>query len=190
MRVKDEKKFEAISQAAIHLIITEGLSGASMSKIAKQAGVSAATIYIYFTNKEEMLSELYRNCKLKMSIDLLHNVDTDGDVEKGLRQLWRNLYRYIPDHAEEFSFLEQFENSPHVEKICKEMIENEFKPLFTMIERGKELGVIKNLPHEMIRAFGFFPIIRLTKEELLGNLTLTEELLEQAFDLAWNSLKA
>ena len=190
MRVKDEKKFEAISQAAIHLIITEGLSGASMSKIAKQAGVSAATIYIYFTNKEEMLSELYRSCKQKMSVELLKNVDTEGNIEKALRQLWRNLYRYIPTHAEEFSFLEQFENSPHVEKISKESIENEFKPLFTMLERGKEEGVIKNMPHEMIRSFGFFPIVRLTKEELLGNVILTEELLKQAFDMAWNSIKA
>ncbi|WP_094092917.1 TetR/AcrR family transcriptional regulator [Paenibacillus physcomitrellae] len=36
-----------------------GFAETSISKIAKKAGVSAATIYIYYENKEDMLSKIY-----------------------------------------------------------------------------------------------------------------------------------
>ncbi|MDB4867155.1 MAG: TetR family transcriptional regulator [Cohnella sp.] len=40
-----------------------------MSKIAKKAGVSASTIYVYFENKEDMLNKLYLSIKKKMSLN-------------------------------------------------------------------------------------------------------------------------
>ena len=51
MRHKDDSKREAISNAAIELITTIGFANTSMSKIAKAANVSPATIYVYFEKK-------------------------------------------------------------------------------------------------------------------------------------------
>ena len=36
------------------LILREGINGASVYKIAREAGVSPATIYIYYASKEEI----------------------------------------------------------------------------------------------------------------------------------------
>ena len=59
MRNRDLEKQQRIKRATVELILREGIAGASVSKIAKRAGVSAATIYVYYNSKEAMLSEVY-----------------------------------------------------------------------------------------------------------------------------------
>ena len=59
MRTRDQKKYDAIVRSSIELTNKFGLSGISISKIAKKANVSPATIYIYFENKEDLLTVIY-----------------------------------------------------------------------------------------------------------------------------------
>ena len=60
MRNKDPDKQHRIKAAMIRLILREGINGTSVSKIAKEAGVSPATIYVYYESKEDMLAEVFR----------------------------------------------------------------------------------------------------------------------------------
>ena len=59
MRMKDENKKAAITKAIIGLINEIGFANISMSKIAKATGLSAATLYVYYENKEDMLRKVY-----------------------------------------------------------------------------------------------------------------------------------
>ncbi|MBQ6372233.1 MAG: helix-turn-helix transcriptional regulator, partial [Oscillospiraceae bacterium] len=53
MRFKDLDKQQRIKEAMVSLILREGIDGTSVSKIAREAGVSPATIYVYYESKEE-----------------------------------------------------------------------------------------------------------------------------------------
>ena len=53
MRVRDEQKIELVHAATLNLVARIGLAGLTISMIAKEAGVAAGTIYIYFKNKED-----------------------------------------------------------------------------------------------------------------------------------------
>ena len=55
MRTRDEAKEAAIRKKAMELIVLEGFDGLSMHKLAKSAGVSVATIYIYYKDREDLL---------------------------------------------------------------------------------------------------------------------------------------
>ncbi|MBE5985782.1 MAG: TetR/AcrR family transcriptional regulator, partial [Paenibacillaceae bacterium] len=59
MRRKDDEKVRNIKEAVIKLILQEGFHGTSVSKIARLAGVSPATVYIYYENKDVMLHDIY-----------------------------------------------------------------------------------------------------------------------------------
>ena len=78
MRHKDDSKRVAISNAAIELITTIGFAETSMSKIAKAAKVSPATIYVYFENKEDILISLFEN-QMKVVLD---NMKSEISKEK------------------------------------------------------------------------------------------------------------
>ena len=51
MRTRDEKKEHAIRRRALEIIVERGFDGFSMQKLAKAAGVSPATLYIYFKDR-------------------------------------------------------------------------------------------------------------------------------------------
>ena len=55
MRTKDEFKQDALLKATIKLVNEIGFVSSSVSKIAKEAEISPATIYIYYKNKEDLL---------------------------------------------------------------------------------------------------------------------------------------
>ena len=58
LRTRDQTKVDKIKQAVLDLTSQEGLLGWSIAKLAKRAGVSPATVYIYYPNQDEMLKEL------------------------------------------------------------------------------------------------------------------------------------
>jgi len=56
MRVKTEERRLAILEIAKELFITKGFAQTSMSEIAKQVGGSKATLYNYFSSKEDIFA--------------------------------------------------------------------------------------------------------------------------------------
>ncbi|MBR3395145.1 MAG: helix-turn-helix transcriptional regulator, partial [Firmicutes bacterium] len=48
MRTRDPEKQKKIKEATVRLILREGINGASVAKIAREAEVSPATIYVYY----------------------------------------------------------------------------------------------------------------------------------------------
>jgi len=120
MRVKDEDKVTRIYRAAIKVINLDGFQGCSMTKIATEAGLSPATIYLYFENKDDMIKKLFIYLKSKMG-NSYFSQDTDLSPSKGtFRTIWLNHYQYIMDNMEEYHFLENFSNCPLIEHVDKE----------------------------------------------------------------------
>jgi len=66
-RTKSNEKRIALLNATLHLVNNNGFHDAPMSKIAKMADVSPATIYIYFDNKQDLINQLYLETKTSFS---------------------------------------------------------------------------------------------------------------------------
>ncbi|MDW6004497.1 TetR/AcrR family transcriptional regulator [Vibrio mangrovi] len=65
MRVKSEERRQAILEIAKDLFTTHGFDQTSMSAIAKQLGGSKATLYNYFSSKEEIFSAVMEDATKK-----------------------------------------------------------------------------------------------------------------------------
>src|SRR5699024_7513431 len=66
MRKIDKNKQRAIKQAVFDLSQSEGLFNMTTAKIAKTAGVSPATIYLYYQDKTDLLSRIYEEVKTNL----------------------------------------------------------------------------------------------------------------------------
>lgn len=188
MRFKDENKEYAIFDAAISLITANGFADTSMSKIAKTAGVSPATIYVYFENKEDMLNKTYAHVKKEMATVIARGLKPELSVAKAFKVIWENFYKYTVENAIKFAFTEQFANSPIVDRISKEEGMSYFLPLFDWFERGRKEKIFKDIPTELFAAFAFAPIISLAKQQNCGDVVLDEKTLAKAFDITWTAL--
>ncbi len=188
MRLKDEDKITRIYRAAIEVINNEGFQGSSMSKIAKKADVSAATIYLYFDNKDDMLNKLYIEMKSKMGNSyFMPNMDLSPS--KGtFRTIWINHYQYIMDNMDEYIFLENFANCPLIKHIEKEN-NLDYCPTFeALFEQAKAAKLITQIDNDIIFSLLFAPISNLVKKTKAAGITISTNDLIQIFESSWKSI--
>jgi len=188
MRIKDEDKVIRIYQAAIKVVNSDGFQGSSMSKIAKEAGVSAATIYLYFENKDDMIKKLFIHLKSKMGHSYFGDNDELSSSKGTFRTIWLNHYQYVMENMEEYNFLENFSNCPLIERIEKEK-KLDYCPAFeSLFEKSKLNGLILNLNNELIFSLLFSPINYLVKKSKSNETTLTTNEIIEVFDASWRAI--
>ncbi|MBO6092338.1 MAG: TetR/AcrR family transcriptional regulator, partial [Oscillospiraceae bacterium] len=112
MRVRDQDKQQRIKEAMVHLILREGIDGTSISKIAREACVSPATIYVYYNSKEDMLAEVFREYSRQPYQYLMRRVRPDMGGDELIETIVRGCYAFSREHEEVFSFVEQCSRCP------------------------------------------------------------------------------
>jgi AcrR family transcriptional regulator len=194
MRVKDLNKQEAIARKAIEMIVKEGFDGLSMHKLAKAAGVSVATIYIYYKDREDLLLQLYVNVMKQWNEEIMKDFDPDADFETGMRIQWRNRAAYIISYPTETWFMEQFRHSPLHGKAF-ELIGGAFKgDMKRFIQNAVAKKQLVQLPFEVYWSVAFAPLYQLVRfkthgrSQLNDNFVLTEDDIELALSLVIKAL--
>lgn len=156
MRKKDDQKQKNIKKAVIKLTLEEGFHGTSISKIAKAAGVSPATVYIYYENKEIMFHEIYLEYSEEIFHKLISKVHKDMDGKELIEVLIRSYYNYIQENEEIFRFVDQFSSCPALANSCGE--KKGIKDLNRLLDEQKKKKVIKDVQNHNINAIIFSPI--------------------------------
>ena len=189
MRTKDDEKEAALFEATVKLVNEIGFASSSVSKIAREAGVSPATIYVYYKNKEDLLVSTYIEIKLDLSKALLRDFNDKLPIRDILRNVWFNMFEYISNNLEYYKFVEQFSNSPYSSLVNKQEVEQYFVPLIKVLQTGIEQKIIKNVNFDILTAFMYHPITVLANPGLCQDFELNEENIETAFTLAWDAIK-
>lgn len=165
MRTKDPKKEAVVREKALELIVREGFDGFSMQKLAREAGVSPATLYIYFANKEDMLNQLYNDVQRTFTAVSLHDFDADLTFAEGLWKQWKNRLVFIEEYPHHFQFMEQFRNSPLINHSAIEF--SEFKDIMKrFISNAMNRGEIARIEPELFWAIAYGPFYTLIKFHL------------------------
>ena len=187
MRKKDDEKQRRIKNAVMHLILEQGFAGTSISKIAREAGVSPATVYIYYQNKEEMLKDIYIEYSEDVFGYLAQRAQPEMSAAELIETLIASYYSYIQENREIFSFVEQFAQCPAF--ACQCASRSGICRLFSMIDLYKQKGQIRNYSDESIAAILFSPVkslamdSRISEERRLAQLREVAALIEYALIL-------
>lgn len=189
MRLRDEKKQDSVIQTSIKLVNNLGFSGISISKIAEEAGVSPGTIYIYFKNKEDLFTKIYIDIRNRMSQAALQGIDESKSIEAQFKSIWHNFFTYALEHLDYLKYREQFEQTSMMNNIHEEEFEL-FKQVTNLFDKGIKEKRIKNYPLPFLIAFAFIPIITLLKFNFEGRITIDDDLIHQASEIAWKTVKA
>lgn len=189
MRTKDEVKQGALFQATVKVVNDIGFASSSVAKIAKEAGVSPATLYVYHKNKEDLLVSTYLEIKRKLSEVVMQGIDPGQPLRDIFRTIWFNMFAFTTKHPDYFEFFEQFSNSPINEQINQKNIDKMFKPVGDLIRAGIQQKIIKDHNVNIIAAFVFFPAIILSNPRMCRTFEMTQEQIDTSFNLAWDAIK-
>lgn len=186
---KSKDKRDALLQATLLLINQGGIQEASMSKVAKQAKVSPGTIYLYFENKQDLVNQLYLNIKALFSEKAFKDFNSEESVKDSFEKIWYRIAKFKTNQSEEASFLNQCDNTPMIDEESRQEGLKHLQPILDLWIRGQEEGLIKNIPPYLLYAFTIYPMAFLMNTKNSSLCKIDEQILEKAFEAAWDSIK-
>jgi AcrR family transcriptional regulator len=198
-RRKDARPQELLA-AALKLFVERGFAATRLDDIAKSAGVSKGTLYLYFSSKEELFKTMVRETIVPMigqaeemvsqfggtSAELFRAVITNWWQVMGNSDL-AGLCKLMVAEANNFPELAQFYND--------EVIARSDKMIVSMLERGIARGEIRPLSLEMAPQILIAPIIMMmiSKHSFLAckvEEAQTDQFIEQYIDIVLRGVLA
>ena len=194
MRNRDEHKEATIKTKAMEMIVLEGFEGLSMQKLAKAAGVSPATIYIYWKNRENLLNQLFHDVQDAFTESALRDFHPELTFADGLWLQWQNRLQFIRQFPVQFAFYEQFRHSPLINRgnlkfsLFKESMQQ-------FVANAVTRGDMQVMPHEVYWSLAYAPFYALVrcerqeKSKFNNDFKLTDDILKLTFDMVIRSFQ-
>lgn len=185
LRVGADKR-EAILAAALRLIARLGLHATPMSAVAREAGVAAGTLYLYFPSKEAMINALYlelvedRNRAIGASAeppDVLPR-----DARAALWEGWYALARWHLDRPDASRVLQQCQASAILTDQTRDAERRVNAAGLAHFDAGVAHGVLRAMSVQVFYALFAGPIVVLTQMRDAGEIEVDDELLRATFD--------
>ncbi|MCK0189198.1 TetR/AcrR family transcriptional regulator [Arenibacter sp. F20364] len=186
---KSIEKRNALVKATINLVNNNGFHATPMSKIAKMANVSPATIYLYFDNKQDLVNKVYIEVKATYTAYAFKNFSSDTPVAEGFEKIWKRIADFKLKEVEEAMFLAQCDNTPMIDEASRQEGLKHLQPLLDLWEKGKKEGIIKPLSPYLLYAYTINPLSFLMIMQQRGVFQLNQYHLEDAYQAAWSSIK-
>lgn len=155
-RVRAERR-RRLLDAALAVFLREGYQGASMERVADEAGVSRQTLYNYFDDKEELFLALVEERKIGDNLPRLEAAlatIATADTETGLREAVRVMLNHFsePDMVGLFRLL--LEVSGDLPEVMERLRERVFlrgaASVREALERGAESGRLRVVDADVV----------------------------------------
>jgi AcrR family transcriptional regulator len=136
--------------AALAVFGERGLSAARLEDIAKRAGLSKGTIYLYFPNKEELFREMVRQTVVtQLEAGERQFGESTLSSTEALVEFMRSYWKFIrsPDFAPIFRLIHaEIHHFPDLARFyAQEVVARGHRLIATIIARGIESGEFRQI---------------------------------------------
>lgn len=112
-RPRSADRRNTILAAATHVVAAQGLAAATAA-IAKEAGVSNGSLFVYFDTKSALLNELYVTLKADMGAAAVAGLPPDAEPREQLRHMWTRWLHWATTQPEKHRTLAHLEVSDDI----------------------------------------------------------------------------
>jgi AcrR family transcriptional regulator len=194
MRTRDLNKEEIVKQKAIEMIVSQGVEGFGMNRLAKECGISVATLYIYYSDKEDLIRKIGIEIGKNFFEKMFDGFSADMSFKDGLRNQWENRIDFNLNFPLQTSCFELLKHSTYGDAIVKE-ITGDYKQIMTefmlaAIERKELISV----PYEIFWSIAYGSLYSLLEFHREGKsmsgkpFSLNDKLKNEAFNLVLKAL--
>ncbi len=156
-----------------------------MANIAKRAGVSVATLYVYYADKQAMLSAVYLEIKALFDDDLMQPQGGSLSLETCLKLTLRTYARLICAHPKEAAVMQIFNHNPElVTAETFQLAMAHAKPLQDLYQQGVQTGILRDTAPEILIAFSFSAFDSLQERRSRDQQLLSEVEIETIIEMS------
>ncbi|MFY1028214.1 TetR family transcriptional regulator [Actinobacillus seminis] len=178
---------EHIFKAIERLMAEEGLHNLSMHKIAKEANISAGTIYIYFKSKDELLEKFAYHLFLRFDQVLKKAKNNSCSYFEQYQKMWWDVWSFFNDNPTFIINLNQYQSLPHFHQLCKNWEKEGYWANFC--QEAIQADVLCDFPAHILFLLGLGSAIKLSANCHLLKKELSNEMLEDVIERTWRSIQ-
>ncbi|MFB8183354.1 TetR/AcrR family transcriptional regulator [Streptomyces sp. NPDC055966] len=146
-RPRSDERRNTILVAATRVIASQGLTAASTATIAKEAGVSNGSLFVYFDTKSTLLNELYVSLKTEMAQAAFGDEPSaEQPVREQLRLIWTRWLHWATSHPDRRRALARLEVSDDITAESHEIVDAANRPVAELLERSRRDGPMADVP--------------------------------------------
>ncbi len=144
-RPRNEDRRNAILGAATRAIASQGLTAATAT-IAKNAGVSNGSLFVYFNSKATLLNELYVELNTEMGAAAVAGLSCESDPREQLRRMWSQWLRWATANPEKRRALAQLQVSDEITVAARRGVADAQTGMAELLERIRADGPMEEAP--------------------------------------------
>jgi TetR/AcrR family transcriptional repressor of multidrug resistance operon len=149
----------AVRTALRALVAERGFHGASMSAVARMAGVATGTAYTHYESKDALVLAAYAETKAQLAAAATEALDEHAPLAERFRVIWLATYRHLAANPEVARFLLQVDHSPYGARAHDTVARDD--PLVAQASRADVAAELLELPLEVLYELGIAPALRL-----------------------------
>ena len=169
-----------------HAIAVQGL-GAATAAIAKEAGVSNGSLFVYFDTKATLLNELYVVLKSEMGAAAVDGLPVESDVREQVLHMWNQWLRWATSFPEKRRALAQLEVSDDITAESRQIVSSAFSAIAALLEQSRVNGPMREAPLGFVLELTS-AIADATSDAMIREPDRAETNARIAFDAVWRML--
>ena len=177
---------EQIFDATDRLMAKEGLHHLSMHKLAKEAGIAAGTIYLYFKSKEELLAQFARRVFNKFVVAIEEGFDEHQSFFEQYKKMWWNIWHFLQENPTVLSNMNQYKSLPEFIEISSE-IEHSCWKQFCL--KGQAANVLADLDPHMLFLLSLKTAMVVASDIKFLGTAVTDVILESVIERSWRAIQ-
>ena len=177
---------EQIFDATDRLMAKEGLHHLSMHKLAKETGIAAGTIYLYFKSKDELLAQFARRVFNKFVVAIEEGFDESQSFFEQYRKMWWNIWHFLQENPTVLSNMNQNKSLPEFIEICSEM-EHSCWDQFCI--KGQAANVLADLDPHLLFLLSLKTAMVLASDIKYLGTAVTDAMLESVIERSWRAIQ-
>ena len=185
-RPKSEDKRIAIMEAAIRVIVSQGLS-APTATIAKEAGISNGSLFTYFETKSDLFNQLYLEIKDGMIADAMKDLPAGDDFRKQLSHAWSNWMGWAVSNPQKRRALEQLNVSDEITPATRKAAQKAAADLNALMERIRAHGSLKTAPMSFVGGL-VNALVEATMNSMTNDPANADKYREVGFETFWRAI--
>lgn len=176
---------EKVLNASLELIVENGFHAAPMSKVAEKANVSIGSIYLYFKNKDEIITGLFESIQKHMEDSILTPYNPEDSVKTRFKTLFLGICDYYLSHRKNFLFTQQFTVSSYNRDLL-DAYSSQFKEaLLNIYKDGVKQDIFNHAKFESMAAISLGSIGNIIKQHYWGHIELGSQLISNLSESVW-----
>ena len=185
-RPRSDEKRSAILEAAVRVIVVEGLS-APTAGIAKEAGVANGSLFTYFETKGELFNQLYLEIKSELASATLKDRPAGLDEREEFFHVWRMWMDWAARNPDKRKALKQLGVSDEITAETRMAGHRIMAPVAELMERARAQGPMRDASKGFVGAL-MNSVADATMDFMTQDPVHAERYSSEGFDALWRML--